>query len=327
MKVLVTGATSLLGKTVADMLRARGDSVRIFQRKQGPAGYEQHLGDIIDPAAVTAAVSGVEAVVHIAARVGVTGSWPLFKETNIDGTENLLAASRAEGVRRFVHVSSPSVAHHGDALVGVGAGPADPARARGHYARSKAHAELLALRASNAAFPVLVLRPHLIWGPGDTQLVGRIVARAREGRLATVGTGAALIDTTYVTNAADAVVAGLDKTPDLAGGVFVITNGQPRPVGEMIARIVTAAGLEPPSLRVPYRVARVGGLAAEKTWDRIDRDDDPPMTSFLAEQLSTAHWFDQRETRKALQWQPAVKLDEGFTRLKEWYALQGDVAD
>ena len=176
-------------------------------------------------------------------------------------------------------------------------------------------------------FPVLVLRPHLIWGPGDGQLVGRIVARAREGRLATVGTGAALIDTTYVTNAADAVVAGLDKTPVLAGEVFVVTNGQPRPVAEMVARIVSAAGLEPPSLRVPYRVARLGGFAAEKTWDRIDRDDDPPMTSFLAEQLATAHWFDQRETRQALEWQPKVALEEGFARLQEWYARQGDAPD
>ena len=112
---------------------------------------------------------------------------------------------------RFVHVSSPSVAHYGQSLVGASAGRADPDRARGHYARSKAQAELIALAANSPPFPVVAIRPHLIWGPGDTQLVGRIVDRARAGRLAIVGSGASLIDTTYIDNAADALVAALDQ--------------------------------------------------------------------------------------------------------------------
>ena len=322
MKVLVTGGSSLLGRTVAEQLRDRGEEVFLLQRRAGAPGFAEHLGDVADPATVIAAVAGKEAVIHVAARVGITGSWDEFAKTNIEGTENLLIAAQAEGVSRFVHISSPSVAHHGRALVGIDAEPAEPELARGHYAKSKAQAELLALRANSDSFPVVVLRPHLIWGPGDTQLVGRIVARARAGRLATVGTGAALIDTTYISNAADAVVAALDRAPQLRGRAFVVTNGQPRPVAEVIAKIVTAAGLQPPSLRVPYRAAHFGGKVVERVWDRTGRDDDPPMTSFLAEQLATAHWFDQRETRRALQWAPAVSLDEGFQKLADWFSRQ-----
>ena len=180
-------------------------------------------------------------------------------------------------------------------------------------------AEITALEADSPAMPVVAVRPHLVWGPGDTQLVGRIVDRARAGRLAVVGSGAALIDTTYIDNAADALVAALDRSPSLGGRAFVVTNGQPRPVAEIIGRIVTAAGLEPPGLKVPYPVAHTGGLIIERVWDRRGRDDDPPMTSFLAEQLGTAHWFDQRETRAALGWEPAVSLDEGFRCLREWF--------
>jgi nucleoside-diphosphate-sugar epimerase len=322
MKVLVTGGTSLLGGAVAHLLRDRGEDVMLLQRRPGPVGFAERLGDIADPAVVTAAIAGMEAIVHIAARVGVTGSWSDFERTNVTGTANVIAAAKAEGVTRFVYVSSPSVAHTGKSLVGADAEPATPDAVRGHYARSKAQAEVLALAASNESFPVVALRPHLIWGPGDTQLVGRIVARAREGKLAIVGSGAALIDSTYIDNAADAIVAGLDRVPALGGQAFVISNGQPRPVRELINRIVLAAGLEPPTLRVPYTVARVGGLAAEKVWDRTERDDDPPMTSFLAEQLATAHWFDQRATRRALQWEPAVSLDEGFARLQQWFAAR-----
>ena len=323
MKVLVTGATSLLGRAVATQLRHRGDIVTVFQRRPSGLGVVEHLGDVADRAAVAAAMAGAEAVVHVAARAAVTGSWAQFEETNVRGTQNAIDVAREAGVGRFVHVSSPSVAHGGRSLVGAPAGSADPDRARGHYARSKAQAELVALAANSSALAVVVIRPHLIWGPGDTQLVARIVSRARAGRLVIVGSGASLIDTTYIENAADALVAALDRAPLLGGRALVVTNGQPRPVRELLNRIVIAAGLEPPWLKVPYKVARTGGLAVEWIWEHRGREDDPPMTSFLAEQLGTAHWFDQRETRRALHWEPAVSLAEGFRRLHAWFEAGG----
>ena len=257
-------------------------------------------------------------MIHAAAKVDVIGPWPAFEETNIAGTANMLDASRAANVERFVYVSSPSVAHAGRSLVGVPAGPADPERAGDNYSRSKAHAERLALAAGTVGFSVVALRPHLVWGPGDTQLVGRIVTRARQGRLAIVGSGAALIDTTYVDNAADAIVAAADRAERLSGRALVVSNGQPRPVRELLNRIAVAAGLAPARLRVPTGLARGAGSVLERAWVRLHRDDEPPITRFLADQLSTAHWFDQRETRRALGWQPVVGLDEGFARLAAW---------
>jgi len=320
MRVLVTGASSLLGRTLVARLVDRGDDVTSFQRRASGLGVTEHLGDVADKEAVAQAVVGVQAVIHVAGHVAMTGSWRQFEETNIRGTQNVIDAARVAGVERVVQVSSPSVAYGGASLVGAPADPADPIAARGHYARSKAEAEMVALGANSSEMSVVAVRPHLIWGPGDTQLVGRIVSRARAGRLAIVGSGAALIDTTYIDNAAEALVAGLDRAPLLGGRVFVVTNGQPRPVREMLSRIVMAAGFEPPRIKVPYVAARVGGRVVEKIWDRRATDDEPPMTSFLAEQLGTAHWFDQRETREALQWEPAVSLAVGFQRLETWFA-------
>ena len=316
MRILVTGATSLLGRTVVEHLVARGDDVTVFQRHASGIGVGEVLGDIAHADAIERAAVGVDGVVHLAARVGVTGVWNEFERTNVMGTTNVIAAAQKAGASRFVHVSSPAVAHAGQSLVGAGAGRADPTSARGPYARSKAFAEHVALAANSADMSVVAVRPHLVWGPGDSQLVGRIVERARQGRLAIVGTGASLIDSTYIDNAADALVSALDRAPDIGGRVFVVSNGQPRPVRELVNRIVLAAGLLPPRLRVPYAIARGGGLVVEKVWDRQGRADDPPITSFLAEQLGTAHWFDQRETRTALAWTPAVTLEEGFARLE-----------
>lgn len=319
MRILVTGSTSLLGRTVVDRLVGRGDDVSVFQRRSSGLDVVEYLGDIADPDAVANAVSGVESVVHVAGLAAATGEWAEFEATNVAGTRNAVVAALRGNVSRFVHISSPSVAHSGQPLVGAAAGPADPKSTRGNYATSKAMAELVALAADSLSMSVVALRPHLIWGPGDTQLVGRIVERARTGRLAIVGSGAALIDSTYIDNAADAVVAALDGAPRLGGRALVVTNGQPRPVRELINRIVLAAGLEPPKRSVPYRVAKVGGIVVERAWERRSTDDEPPMTNFLAEQLGTAHWFDQRETQEALGWAPKVLISEGFERLAEWF--------
>ena len=102
-----------------------------------------------------------------------------------------------------------------------------------------------------------------------------------------------------------------------------MSNGEPRTVAELVTRIVTAAGIDLSPRRVPFRIAKVAGSAIERVWEHLGRLDDPPMTSFLAEQLATAHWFDQRDTRDALGWAPAVSLAEGFERLADWFSHAG----
>lgn len=319
MNILVTGGRGLLGSFVVRELVGRGHQVRVLQR--GPAGHgprvEEVLGDVSDAACAARAVDGCDAVIHLAAKVSMVGSRADFERTNVVGTSVMIDASANAGVSRFVHVSSPSVAHAGQPLVGAPAAQADPVHARGEYARSKAMAEVLALSSDRPGFAVTAIRPHLVWGPGDTQLIGRIAERARRGRLVLVDDGAALIDTTVVDNAATALAHAVEHCTnvDVHGRAFVVTNGEPRTVWEMLDRIARASGGRAPSRRVPYRVARGLGSVVERGWRVTGRQDEPTLTAFVAEQLATAHWFDQRETRRALRWRPAVGLDEGFRRL------------
>jgi len=315
----------MLGGAVARKLAARGDHVTVLQRRPAGLGLPEVLADVADRNAVRRAVANCDGVVHLAAKVGITGGWSDFLRTNVTGTDTLVQACRALGVPRLVHVSSPSVTHAGSSLVGAGAGPADPVRARGHYARSKAMAEQIALAADGAQLRVLAIRPHLVWGPGDTQLVARIVDRARRGTLPVLGTGAALIDTTYVDNAVDALVAAVERVEQVHGRALVVSNAEPRPIGEVLAAIATAGGATPPSRHVPAAVGTLAGAAVEALWaarQKLGRPaaTHPPMTRFLAEQLSTAHWFDQRETQLLLQWRPTVDLATGFARLAASYS-------
>lgn len=322
-RVLVTGTSGLLGRAVAQLLHDRGFTVRSLQRRAVDDPWESVQGSIADPDVAARAVAGMDAVIHLAAKVSFTGQWRDFVSTNIVGTRQLLQAGQNAAVKDFVFVSSPSVAHFGSSIVGAGAGAADPERARGFYARSKASAEQIALAADSPAFRVTAIRPHVVWGPGDTQLVERVIARARAGRLPLLDGGRALIDTTYIDNAAQAIVRGLERMEYAHGKALVVTNGEPRPVGELIAGICHAAGVRAPGYSVPGWLARGAGSAIEKAWlfagDRGWVHDEPPMTRFLAEQLSTAHWFDQRHTQEILDWKPAISIDQGLAALARHY--------
>lgn len=319
MKVLVTGASGMLGRAVATTIARNGHRVTVMQRRPSGLDCNEILGDITSVESVRTAVAGNDAVVHLAARVSPTGLWQDFLDVNVGGTEKLIAASQELGVERFLYVSSPSVASSGAAHVGEPALPANPEATNTHYARSKALAEQLVLGCVGGDLAVTALRPHLVWGPGDEQLVGRIIERAASGRLRLIGSGAALIDSTYVDNAADAIAAALEHADVVNGEALVISNGEPRPVAEILRGICAAAGHAVPDRGVPTWAARLGGSLVEAVWVGARITQDPPMTRFLAEQLSTAHWYDQRRTQELLNWTPRVSISEGLSRLADWH--------
>lgn len=328
MQVLVTGASSLIGAGVVRALCRRGDSVVCLQRHEsvglvGLEGVSQQLGDIRSAESVRTAAAGCDAIVHVAAKVGVVGDWDEYRSVNVAGTEHVVAAAVEHAIGRVVHVSTPSVAHGGEPIIGGAAGAPVFGRRRAWYAESKAIAEEFALGAASDRLGVVAVRPHLVWGPGDTQLVGRIVERAAAGRLALVGGGRALVDTTYIDNAVGALVAALDAVEPEArcsGRAYVVSNGEPRMIRELVEGICRAAGVPFAPRDVPLRVGRVAGAAIERVWPLLQRDDEPPLTQFVAEQLGTAHWFDPRPARDDLGWTPEVSIDEGLARLAAWYA-------
>ena len=317
MRVLVTGATSLLGGRVATLLAARGDEVTCLQRRPSGLGLAEVLADVRDRPAVLDAARGHEAIVHLAALVAPRPRWQDAVAVNVDGTRHILEAASSCG--RLLHVSSPSVAFHDTASVGAVA-EAPSYAGSDAYAATKALAEQLVLE--GACAQTVIVRPHLVWGPGDTQLVGRIVDRARQGRLVLPDHGRALVATTFLDDAARAIVAGLDRTadaPEVWGRPLVVTGDDPRPLAELVAGILAAAGVTARLRSVPAPVAGFAGRVLDRLW----RGDEPPLTHFAARQLSVAHWFDLAETKRLLRWAPEVSVDEGLERLAAWYRLAG----
>jgi len=326
MKVLVTGGGGALGLAVCRKLLERGHAVRSVSRGAYPVldalGVETQRGDLSDPAAAEAAVVGCEAVMHVAGRTGSFGPDRVYAPANVDSTLNLLAAAGEAGIGRFVYTSTPSVVHGGGDVAGADESLPYPEHFETAYQRTKAAAEQAVLTQNGKGMATVALRPHLVWGAGDSNLTQRVVERARAGRLRFVGDGTNAVDGCYLDNAADAHVLAVESIGPgaaCAGKAYFVTNDEPMPTRELVNGIVTAAGLPPVSATVSPALARVVGGVLELAWTVMGRTDEPPMTRFVATQLSTVHWYDIGAIKRDLGYVPRVSSEEGFARLRAWF--------
>ncbi|MCC6648908.1 MAG: NAD-dependent epimerase/dehydratase family protein [Polyangiaceae bacterium] len=323
MKALVTGGNGFLGTEICRQLRLRGDDVVSLSRRDAPhlrdLGVSVERGDVADLATVERAADGVDVVFHVAAKAGIWGARADFERSNVRGTESVVEACLRRGVPKLVHTSSPSIVARGVDLSGVDERAPIPERFLADYPRTKALAEAWVLRANGPRLATVALRPHLIWGPGDAQILPRLVDRANKGKLRLVGTGESLVDTTYIENAADAhLLAERALAPGAAcaGKAYFISNDEPLPAREIIGRLVECAGAPRPTKRIPFAVAHAVGAVSELVYRALGREDEPMMTRFLAEELATAHWFDLSAAKRDLGYRPRVSVDEGLRRLR-----------
>jgi len=324
MKILVTGGGGFLGQALCRGLVERGHEVLSFNRGHYPAlaalGVGQIRGDLADVNAVHHAAAGVDAVFHNAAKAGAWGSYDSYFDANVAGTRNVLEACRAHDVGKLVYTSTPSVTHRATHPVeGLGADEVPYGEDfQAPYAATKAIAEQEVLAANGPQLATVALRPRLIWGPGDQQLVPRLAERARQGRLRFVGDGLNKVDTTYIDNAAQAHFDAFEHLAPgaaCAGKAYFISNGEPLPMRELLNKLLAAVGAPAVEKSISFKAAYRIGAVCEKTWPLLRLRGEPPMTRFLAEQLCTPHWYSMEPARRDFGYVPRVSIAEGLRRL------------
>ncbi len=325
MRILVTGGGGFLGQALCRGLVARGYEVASFNRGHYPEldvlGVRQIQGDLADADAVLRAAHGMETIFHNAAKAGAWGSYDSYHRANVVGTANVLAACRVHGIGRLVYTSTPSVTHRATHPVEGGTADTVPYGDgfKAPYATTKKIAEQAVLAANGPALSTVALRPRLIWGPGDQQLLPRLAERANAGRLRFVGTGDNVIDTTYIDNAAQAHFDAFDHLAPgaaCAGQAYFISNGEPKPVREIVNALLKAAGAPQVHKTIPFRAAYAIGAICETAWPLLRLSGEPPMTRFLAEQLSTTHWYSMAPAQRDFGYVPQVSIEEGLRRLR-----------
>jgi nucleoside-diphosphate-sugar epimerase len=324
MRVLVTGAGGFLGRAVARRLNDAGHEVVALVHADGAdAGNVGHYtGDIVNLDAMAQAVAGCDAVVHCAARVAPFARIDDYYDTNVRGTDNLLAACEIAGVRRFVFTSCAGVVLDRGDLNGVNEAQRMPARAPTPYLATKAIAERHVLAANARDFATVALRPHLLWGPGESTLLPRLAALAKAGKLRLFGEAGKKIDSCYVDNAADAHLAALERLEPgaaIAGKAYFITQGEPASIEGFVNGLLRAAGYPAETRRLSTPVARV--LASTAPLRRAVGAD-PLVTGDLLALFGQTAWFNIAAARRDLDYQPRVAMAEGFARVSQHLARE-----
>jgi nucleoside-diphosphate-sugar epimerase len=334
--VFITGASGFIGGKIAEQLLAAGRTVRALSRRPLPAleklGAVVVLGDLSDPAALGRGCEGAGTVFHVAGRVGVWGPEADFFQVNIEGTRNVIAACRAVGVRRLVYTSSPSVVYNGGDLSGVNESAPLCTRAPCAYPTSKAAAERLVSASHSSALATISLRPHLVWGPGDKNVVPRVLALARQGRLKIIGAGRNKVDVTHIANVVDAhllaeqalkvchIIDDKPSGPGNPGGkAYFITNGEPVILWDWINQLLRGVGLPEITKHVSPGTAYFAGGVLETLWRVLPLKGEPPMTRFVAKEMATDHWFDISAARRDLCYNPLVSVADGVKDLIAYY--------
>jgi nucleoside-diphosphate-sugar epimerase len=316
MHILVTGANGFLGAHAAARLAADGYDVRATARQPldwyANPRIEVMAADLATDE-LAALVADCDAVVHCAARASPWGPREQFLRDNVQATQRLVTAAVASGrIRRFVHISSPSIYFRYRDQLDISETFTPPSRWPTFYAETKWLSEQAALAARSIG-PV-ALRPRAIFGEGDRAILPRLVAVARRGFFPLPAGGRSIIDVTCVENVMDAIGLALQAPAAVEGRAFNLTNGEPMPVRALLTRLFAALDLPVRTLALPRMLALGLAAGAEALSTLRAGRDEPPITRYGMGLLAYSQTLSIAAARTALGYRPRVSTEEGLRR-------------
>ncbi|WP_067802263.1 NAD-dependent epimerase/dehydratase family protein [Actinomadura formosensis] len=304
MKIAVTGASGFVGGAVCRALTSRGVTTYAFGRR--PAVPPSHVGgapyrswDLTRGPLGDA--PGVDAVIHCAGSVTDWGPAPALFAANLTGTRNALAAFPGA---RFVHVSTASVYDPFRPSIMAREDEAPASRYMNAYGASKAAAERLA-----SEHGAIILRPHAVYGPGDTTLLPRVLSAVRGPLLPAVGSGETRISLTSIGNLVQACL--LAATGRVASGVFNVADAEPVTIDAAFRAILGERGIRARPVYIPARIAGPLATVAEGAFLLTRRPEPPRLTRYAIGHLAVERTLDITAARELLGYTPHATTFDG----------------
>jgi nucleoside-diphosphate-sugar epimerase len=324
-RIVITGATGLLGSHLAEQLLARGERIRALVRPSSDTRWLQQSGvelieaDLNQSATLPAALEGADLVYHCAARVGEWGPWRIFRESILETTTNLLAACRQAGVGRLVHVSSVAVYGHPRHRPGQLFREDEPQGQNlwwwDHYCRAKILAEEAVRRYSGAW---TMVRPSWIFGPRDRNALPRVLAALQARRVSIIGKGDNLLNIVYAGDVAEGTIRAAEH-PGAVGRAYNLTSEGAITQRGFLDALTAALRLPPIRYRFPLWLAFAGGFLSELIGKAIRLRRPPHFTRYAMALISRPTCFSIDRARQELGWEPRVHPLEGLRRTLDWY--------
>ena len=323
-RILVTGASGFIGSHIAQRLRAMGHEVLATGRDVSRLN-ELEASDITTRACdlahddLSSLIAGSEFVVHSAALSSPWGRREAFVAANVDATQRLLDAAQQAGVRRFVHMSSPSIYFQLHDQYDTPEAFRPPQHWINAYAETKWLGEERVRAAAVQGLPSIVLRPRAVFGEGDRAIFPRLLMLAQRGWFPQIGGGNAMIDVTYVANVVAAVEAALQSNAPADGRAFNITNGEPMSVNDLLAQLFRAVDLQVRMIPLPRGLAVALGHVSEKWALARPGQPEPRLSRYGVGVLGYSQTLDISAAREQLGYRPVVSVAEGIERFASWW--------
>lgn len=323
MKCIVTGGGGFVGRTLATRLVKDGHEVHSLSRGDYPAlkslGIFHHrvnLSEALEP--LHSVFEGADVIFHTAAKVDMWGDFNDFYKANVLVTRNLLNTAKNHGIHKFVFTSSPSVIADGKDLCGVDETYPYPKEYDAHYPHTKALAEQEVLSQNGSGgLKTISLRPHLIFGPGDTNLIPTILERGRRGKLLQIGDGSNKTDLTFIEDCVEAHILAcksLESNSAVCGRAYFISQGEPVNMWEWINEVLNKEGLPPVKKKVPVWLAMLLASAFEAATSILPGKHKPLFTKFLVKEMSTSHYFNISAAQREFGYSPKYTIAQAMER-------------
>jgi len=308
----VTGGSGYVGRNLIRALVARGDEVRALVRSERSKAVVTALGaapvdgDLDDVPGMTAGMRGAGVVHHAAAQVDQRGTREQFYRVTVLGTEHVLAAAVAAGVRRVVHVGTEAVLADGRPIVDADETRPRAAKPAGLYPWSKGIAEERVLAANGHGIETVVIRPRFIWGGDDTSVLPELIAAVKAGRFGWIGGGHYPTSTCHVANVVEGALLAADRgTP---GEIYFLTDGASTELRAFVTEMLRTQGVDAGTREVPRWVARVG--AAVTAWRKH-----PPITKAEIGLFGVQVTVDDRKARRELGYVGVMTRERGLAEM------------
>lgn len=324
---LVTGATGLLGSHIVEQLRKRNLPVRVLVRRGSDTAWlktqqvEFAEGDITEPASLTAACAGVDAVYHSAAKVGDWGPWEDFQRITIDGTRNIVQAAIAAQVRRFIHISSISAYGYytKDITVDETYDLGYKLYGWAYYSKSKVEAERIVWDAHRAGrIEVTVIRPAWIYGERDRTTIARLYRMIKNGQAKILGRGDNRLNVVYAGNIAEAAITAA-AMPEANGQAFNCSNDGEITQQQYFDLLARTIGAPPVTRHAPYKAAYCVGFLLECLGHALHQQKPPFVTRYAVWLMGRRSYFSAEKARKVLGWKPTITYEVGLPNTVRWY--------
>jgi nucleoside-diphosphate-sugar epimerase len=309
----VTGGSGFLGKRLIAALVSRSVRVTAMARSDAAAaavtaaGATPSRSDLSDRAAMTAAMRACDTVFHAAAHVEQHGPLATFMAINVAGTEHALAAARAAGIKRFVHIGTEAVLADGKPIIRADEQRPIADRPAGPYPFTKGLAEAAVQAANGEGLETVVVRPRFIWGKGDTSLLPTIAAAVKRGRFGWLGGGRYLTSTCHVDNVVEGTLLAAER--GAPGAIYFLTDGPPVEFRDFMTRLLATQGVDASRVRdVPVWLARI--VAAATSWMKH-----PPVTRTALALVGHEVTVDDSKARRELGYRATTTIDAGLAQM------------